>query len=322
MSKLKIGVIGVGHLGQHHARALAELPQAELAGVADINEPRARKVAGRHKVQFYSDYCELLKQVDAVSIVVPTTMHHQVAKDALAAGKHVLVEKPITATVAQAEELVALAESKNLKLQVGHIERFNPALKAAAGHIHNPKFIECIRISPFSSRNTDVPVVLDLMIHDIDIILTFVHSELERVSAAGLSLVSGKEDIANARLEFRNGCLANLTASRISSKKERKARFFQLDSYISVDYLNPGVKICKLNGDPRGVSDLSKVVDCIEPEIAKTEQLKAELSSFADCILDGAVPLVTGQDGLRALQVAEKIMKEIKKRNERLKREI
>jgi len=319
LSKIKIGVIGAGNLGQHHARVCTELADAELAGVCDSNLERAREIAERHKVPFYQNYRELLGKVDAVSIVVPTTLHHQVARDSLAAGKHVLVEKPITATVAQAGELVSLAQTRNLKLQVGHIERFNPALRAAAGYIKDPKFIECVRISPFGGRNTDVPVVLDLMIHDIDIVLNFVRSELERVTAIGLCLASGKEDIANAWLEFANGCLANLTASRISGKKERRARFYHADSFISVDYLTPGVKVLKLKGDPKGSLDPAKMVDCIEPEIDKTEQLKAELSSFADCILNNTEPLVTGNDGLRALRVAEEIMKEIEKRRERFK---
>lgn len=319
MAKLKIGVIGVGSLGQHHARVCTELSNAELAGVADINPERGQEVAGRHKVPFFADHRDLLRQVDAVSIVVPTTMHHQIAIDALAAGKHVLVEKPITATVAQARELITLAEQNKLKLQVGHIERFNPALLAASPHIHDPKFIECLRISPFGGRNTDVPVVLDLMIHDIDIVLSFVDSELERVSAIGCSLVSGREDIANARMEFRNGCVANLTASRISNKKERRMRFFQEYSYVTVDFLNPGVRVHKLKGDPRGVSDTSQVMEIIEPKIGKVEQLKAELGSFADCISNDTIPLVSGRDGLRALQAAEEIMLEIEKRNHRLK---
>lgn len=319
MSKIKIGVIGAGNLGQHHARVCTELANAELAWVCDSNPERAREIAARHKVPFCQDYRELLEKADAVSIVVPTTLHHQAARDALSAGKHVLVEKPITATVGQAEELIALAEQKNLRFQVGHIERFNPALKSAAEHIQDPTFLECSRLTTFTGRNTDVSVVLSQMIHDIDIVLTLVKSELERVSAAGLALVSGSEDIAHAQLEFKNGCVANLTASRISGKKERQMRVFQKDSYITVDYLNPGVSIHKLKGDPRGVSDLSQMVDCTEPKVDKTEQLKAELASFADCIINNAVPLVTGRDGLRALQVAEEIRGEIEKRNQRLK---
>ena len=319
MAKLKIGVIGVGSLGQHHARVCTELPNAELAGVADINPARGREIAARHKVPFFADHKDMLKQVDAVSIAVPTTMHHLIAMDALAAGKHVLVEKPITATVAQARELIALAEQNKLKLQAGHIERFNPALKAAAAYIKYPAFLECVRLTTYTGRNTDVSVVLSQMIHDIDIVLSLVDSELELVSAIGDSLASGSEDIANVRLEFKNGCVASLTASRISGKKERKMRFFQKDSYITVDFLNPGVKVHKLKGDPRGVSDLSQVMELIEPQIDKVEQLKAELGSFADCIINDTIPLVSGRDGLRALQVAEEIMGEIEKRNQRLK---
>jgi predicted dehydrogenase len=322
LSKIKIGVIGTGSLGQHHARVCTELANAELTGVCDSSPERAREIAARHKVPFYQDHHELLEKVDAVSIVVPTILHHQVARDALSAGKHVLVEKPITATVAQAEELVALAEARKLKLQVGHIERFNPALRAAAGHIHDPKFIECVRISPFGGRNTDVPVALDLMIHDIDIVLNFVSSELDRVSAIGASLVSDGVDIASARLEFKNGCVANLTASRISNKKERRMRLFQKDSYVTVDFLNPGVKVHKLKGDPRGVSGLSQVMELIEPNIDQVEQLKAELGSFADCIINDTIPLVSGRDGLRALRVAHRIMEEIEKRNRMFKNEL
>ena len=319
MAKLKIGVIGVGSLGQHHARALSELPQVELAGVSDINESRVREIAGRHKVPFYADYRELLAKVDAVSIAVPTILHFQIAKDVLAQGKHVLVEKPVTTTVDQTQELIALAEQKRLKLQVGHIERFNPAFKAAAGHIQDPMFLECLRLTTFTGRNTDVSVVLSQMIHDIDIVLSLVNSELERVSACGLCLVSGSEDIANARLEFRNGCAASLTASRISGKKERQMRVFQKDSYITVDYLNPGVQIQKIKDGPRKAADPSQSIACIEPKIEQVESLKEELSSFADCILNDTVPLVTGRDGLRALQAAEEIMREIEKRNQKLK---
>jgi predicted dehydrogenase len=310
----------VGSLGQHHARVYTELENVELAGVADINVERGQEIAARHRVPFYADYRELLPRVDAVSIVVPTTLHHRVARDAMQQGRHVLLEKPITETVEQAEELVKLAEAKRLKLQVGHIERFNPAVRAAAGEVQDPMFIECTRISPFGGRNTDVPVVLDLMIHDIDIILTLVRSELERVSAIGCSLLSQREDIANARLEFANGCVANITASRISAKKERKVRFFQRNAYISVDYLKPGIRVYRLNGEPKGAPDLSKLVDYSEPRLDQVEPLKAELSAFADCIIKDTQPAVTGQDGLRALRVAEQILQEIEKRKKIIKR--
>ncbi|HTY07991.1 MAG TPA: Gfo/Idh/MocA family oxidoreductase [Candidatus Edwardsbacteria bacterium] len=318
MAKLNVGVIGVGSLGQHHARNFSEIKEVCLAGVADADVARAQEIAAKHKVTAYSDYHELLQNVDAVSVVVPTSLHHAVARDVIAGGKHLLLEKPITSTIAQAEEVVRLAGEKKIKLQVGHIERFNPALRAAAPHIHDPKFIECTRIAPYVTRGTDVPVVLDLMIHDIDIILSFVRSEVERISAIGFNPVSDQEDIANARLEFANGCVANVTASRISIKKERKVRFFQRNAYINVDYMKPDVKVYKLKGDPKGVLDLAKMVDYTEPRIDKVEPLKAELTAFVDCILHDTEPLVTGGDGLRALKVAEAILEDIAKRKTKL----
>lgn len=319
MDKLRIGVIGVGNLGQHHARVYTEIPGVQLVGVADSNRERAREVAARHRgTADYDDYRKLLSEVQAVSIVVPTTRHHQVARDCLEAGVHVMVEKPIAATEAQAEEMIQLAEAKNLVLQVGHIERFNPAVRTAAQFISDPKFVEVTRISSFGGRSTDVPVVLDLMIHDIDIILSFVRSDLERISAIGFALVSEKEDIANARLEFENGCVANVTASRISTKKERRIRFFQRNAYINIDYLKPEVKIYRLQGEPRGMLDLARMVDYIEPRLDKVEPLRAELESFVRCIREGGNPLVSGRDGLRALRVAGRIMKAIEERRLKL----
>jgi predicted dehydrogenase len=318
MTKLRVGVIGVGSLGQHHARNYTEIKDVVLAGVADADPARALEIAVRHKTQAFTDHHELLRQVDAVSVVVPTSLHHAVARDVIAAGKHLLLEKPITSTIAQAREIVELAGRGKIKLQIGHIERFNPAVRAAAPHIHDPRFIECTRIAPYVTRGTDVPVVLDLMIHDIDIILSFVRSEVERISAIGFNPVSDKEDIANARLEFANGCVANVTASRISVKKERKVRFFQRNAYISVDYMKPDVKVYRLTGDPKGVLDLATMVEYTEPKIDKVEPLKAELTAFVDCILHDTEPLVTGDDGLRALQVAQAILEDIGKRKTKL----
>lgn len=318
MTKLNVGVIGVGSLGQHHARNYTEIKDVVLVGVADADYARAQEIAAKHKTTAYADYRELLRHVDAVSVVVPTSLHHAVAKEVIAAGRHLLLEKPITSTIAQAREVVELAGQKNIKLQVGHIERFNPAVRAASPYINDPKFIECTRIAPYVTRGTDVPVVLDLMIHDIDIILSFVRSEVEHISAIGFNPVSDKEDIANARLEFANGCVANVTASRISVKRERKVRFFQRNAYINVDYMKPDVKVYKLKGDPKGMLDLATMVDYIEPRIDKTEPLKAELTAFVDCILKGTEPLVTGNDGLRALQVAGAILEDIGKRKAKL----
>jgi predicted dehydrogenase len=308
MSKLKVGVIGVGSLGQHHARVYSEIKDVELIGVADSDPQRTEEIAAKNKTKAFADYRELLKATQAVSVVVPTSLHHEVAKEAINAGNHLLLEKPITSKIEEAEELVKLAEEKAVKLQVGHIERFNPAIRAAAEHISDPKFIECTRIAPFVSRGTDVPVVLDLMIHDIDIILSFVRSPLKNVSAIGFNLVSEKEDIANARLEFANGCVANVTASRISAKKERKIRFFQRNAYINVDYMKPEARVYKLKGNPKGMLDLAKMVDYQELKIDKVEPLKAELSDFVNCVLKDSQPLVTGQDGLMALKVAEEIL--------------
>ena len=308
MEKLKVGVIGVGSLGQHHARVYTELSHAALAGVADSSEARAKEIGAKHKVPFFADYRELMPKVQAVSIVVPTSLHHAVARDCLEAGVHVLVEKPIAAAPEQAREMVALARAKSLVMQVGHIERFNPAVRAAAQHVADPKFVEVTRIAPYAARGTDVPVVLDLMIHDIDIILSFVRSPLESISAIGFSLVSDKEDIANARLEFQNGCVANVTASRISTKKERKIRFFQRNAYVSIDYMKPEVKLYRLKGEPKGVLDLARMVDYKEPKLDKVEPLKAELCSFVDSVKEGKEPLVTGEDGLRALEVAGRIL--------------
>ena len=313
MSKLRVGVIGVGSLGQHHARVFTEIKNVELVGVADSDPQRAIEIAAKHKTQAFPDYRELLEQTQAVSVVVPTSLHYEVAKQVIAFGNHLLLEKPITSRIAEAEELVELAEKRSIKLQIGHIERFNPAIRAASDHINDPKFIECTRIAPFVSRGSDVPVVLDLMIHDIDIILSFVRSPIKSISAIGFNLVSEKEDIANARLEFANGCVANVTASRISVKKERKIRFFQRNAYINVDYMKPEVKVYKLKGEPKGVLDLSKMVDYQELKIDKVEPLKAELSAFVDCVVHGREPLVTGQDGLMALKVAGDILATIEK---------
>jgi predicted dehydrogenase len=318
MDKLRVGVIGVGSLGQHHARVYTELPGAVLAGVADADPARAREVAGRHRVAAFGDYRELLKEVQAASIVVPTSLHHAVARDCLEAGVHILVEKPIAAAPVQAREMVALARSRKLVMQVGHIERFNPAVRAAAGFIDSPKFVEVTRIAPYAARGTDVPVVLDLMIHDIDIILSFVRSPLEGVSAIGFSLVSDKEDIANARLEFADGCVANVTASRISVKRERKIRFFQRNAYINIDYMKPEARVYTLKGEPKGVLDLAKLVDVREPRLDRVEPLRAELESFVRCVREGGVPLVSGEDGLRALEVAGRILEAMAERRRRL----
>ena len=318
MDILRVGVIGVGSLGQHHARVYAEIPGVKLSAVADTDLGRAREIAERYRTQAFEDYRSLLDQVQAVSIVVPTSLHHQVTMDCLRAGLHVLVEKPIAVNTAQAEEMVAAAERSMRILQVGHIERFNPAVRAASRYIAEPKFVEVVRIAPYAARGTDVPVVLDLMIHDIDIILSFVRAPLERISAIGFCLVSDKEDIANARLEFADGCVANVTASRISVKRERKIRFFQRKAYINIDYMKPEARIYTLKGEPKKVLDLVKSVDIQEPRLDRVEPLRAELESFIYSIRERTEPAVSGRDGLRALEVAGRILEAIAEHRHRL----
>jgi len=235
VDKVKVGVIGVGHLGRHHTRVYRQLPQAQLVGVHDIDSEKAQKVAKEFDTRYFENLDDLLERTDAVSLVVPTTIHYALACDILDQGKNLLIEKPITETVKQAEELVSLAGAKNVILQVGHIERFNPAFKAIENLKLEPKFIESHRLAQFNPRGTDVAVILDLMIHDLDLILSLVKSEVKRIDAAGVSVISDSEDIANARLTFENGCVANITASRISARPLRKMRLFQRNSYISLD---------------------------------------------------------------------------------------
>ncbi len=307
MSKLKCAVIGTGYLGKFHAEKYASLPNCELVAVVDINEQAAKDVAGKHGAEALTDYQSLLGNVDAVSIVVPTTLHHQVSKDFLNAGAHVLVEKPITVTVEEADELVAIAKEKNLILQVGHLERFNPAVMGLGDMDDKPVFIESHRLSPFNPRANDVSVVLDLMIHDIDIILAIVDSEVDRMEASGTSVLTKGTDIANARLTFKNGCVANVTASRISMKMERKMRMFRPNSYISVDF-QERVLTKHFTGD----KEMFPGVPSIETDKSVFENgdaLLEEIKQFVACIETGTQPLVTGDAGRRALATAIEITK-------------
>jgi len=304
MKKLKCAVIGTGYLGKFHAEKYALLPDCELVAVVDINQEAAQSVADKHGAEALTDYSSLLNTVDAVSIVVPTTLHHQVAKDFLNAGVHVLVEKPITVTVAEADELIAIAAAKNLILQVGHLERFNPAVLGLDKE-EKPLFIESHRLSPFNPRANDVSVVLDLMIHDIDIILALVDSEIDRIDASGTPVLTQGTDIANARLTFKNGCVANVTASRISMKMERKMRLFRPSSYISVDFQNrilskyqTGTKEM-FPGVPEIISE--------ESTFDSADALLEEIKHFVNCIHTGDNPLVSGVAGRRALATAIQI---------------
>lgn len=304
MKKLKCAVIGTGYLGKFHAEKYALLPDCELVAVVDINETAAQAVAEKHGAKALTDYSSLLGMVDAVSIVVPTTLHHQVAKDFLNAGVHVLVEKPITVTVAEADELIAIAAAKNLILQVGHLERFNPAVLGLDKE-EKPLFIESHRLSPFNPRANDVSVVLDLMIHDIDIILALVDSEIERIDASGTPVLTQGTDIANARLTFKNGCVANVTASRISMKMERKMRLFRPSSYIAVDFQNRILSKYQ-TGTKEMFAGIPEIIS-EESTFDSADALLEEIKHFVNCIHTGDNPLVSGVAGRRALATAIQI---------------
>lgn len=305
MSTLRTAVIGVGYLGRFHAEKFAMLPQSELVAVADSREESAREVAGKLGVEAVTDYRTLLDRVDAVSIVVPTALHHPIARDFLDRGVHVLIEKPMTSTVEQAGELIELARQRGVVLQVGHLERFNNAILDLDQVLDQPMFIESHRLAPFKPRGTDVSVILDLMIHDIDIILNMVGSNLARIDASGVPVLSGEVDIANARLVFENGCVANVTASRISMKSERKMRIFQHDAYISVDFQDRVLSVHR-----KGSGEMFPGIPDIESEQARHEDgdaLKTEIEHFLSAAIEGREPLVTGEDGKRALESAIRI---------------
>jgi predicted dehydrogenase len=303
---LKVAVIGVGHLGQHHARIYTELPGADLVAVADISEARRRDVGGRLEVRAVADYHTLLGKVDAVSVAVPTAVHHEIARAFLEAGCDVLVEKPITRTLPEADDLVAVAAAGNRILQVGHSERYNGAVQALAGEVHDPAFIEVHRMGPFPGRGTDVDVVLDLMIHDIDIILTLVKSRVTSVSAVGVPVVSDHVDIANARLEFASGCVANITASRVTGERLRKIRVFQRDTCFVMDYASQELSLFRQVGPP-GKTKLTK----IEVPVARAEPLRQELADFLQSVRSRRPPTVSGEAGREAVAVAARIIEQL-----------
>jgi len=310
MQPIRTAVIGVGYLGRFHSQKYQQLPQATLVAVCDSNPATAEKVAHELGVRASSDYQSLLPEIDAVSIVVPTQQHFDVARHCLAAGKHVLLEKPMTTTVAEARELVEVARKQHVVLQVGHLERFNPAILAMDELIKQPLFIESDRVAPFNPRGADVNVVMDLMIHDIDIILDIVDAPVVRIDAKGVAVLSKDFDIVNARLEFANGCVANVTASRAGMKSERKMRLFQHDAYISIDFQNK-----KLGVHRKGAGELYPGVaniDSTEKTFDKGDALLAEIESFLGCIAQQKNPIVSGEDGLRALETALEITRILK----------
>jgi predicted dehydrogenase len=300
---LRVGVIGVGYLGRHHARLLADMPGVRLAGIVDRNEERARQLAAQHGTEALADTAALLDRVDAVTVAVPTESHHAIARQALERGLGVLVEKPMTRTLGEADDLVVLAERQGLVLAVGHTERYNPAVTAAAPLVAHPGFVEIHRLGTFPERSLDIDVVFDLMIHDLDILLATVGDEVVGVEAVGVPVLTGRVDIANARLRFRSGCIANVTASRISRERVRKLRYFQPDAYISIDYAAQEVEHFTV---ARGASPVP-VIQGGKLEIARQEPLRLELLDFVEAVRGHHAPGVTGADGRRALALAERI---------------
>ena len=315
---LKAGVLGAGHLGKIHLRLLNQSQKYELVGFYDADESNAKKVAAEFGYTYFNSIDALIDAVDMVDIVTPTLSHYECAKKAIAKGKHIFIEKPITNTVEEAEHIRELLAQHNIRGQVGHVERFNPAFIAVRDNIVNPMFIETHRLAEFNPRGTDVPVVLDLMIHDIDIILSVVKSKVKHISASGVSVISDTPDIANARIEFENGCVANLTASRISLKNMRKSRFFQKDAYISVDFLEKKCEVVKMKDAPEQPGDFDMILQNAEgvkkqiyfdnPEITNNNAILDELETFAHAINTNTTPVVTLQDGTDALRVATMII--------------
>jgi predicted dehydrogenase len=296
---LRVGVVGVGHLGRHHARIYAAMPTVQLVGIADINSERGQELAAEYRTTYYQDYRALIPQVDAISLAVPTTAHCEIACEFLMAGVAVLVEKPIACTLAQADQMIALAKAKGVCLQVGHLERFNPAVVAVRELVTTPRFFEVHRLSLFSPRSLDIDVVMDLMIHDLDIINYLVQSPLTNISAVGVPVISPRFDIANARLEFANGCIANITASRISNERTRKLRLFQPNDYISLDYLHQQAGIWSL----RPAAGMP-VIETRALPITKDEPLRLEIAAFVTAVTQQQPPLVDGQQGRVALDLA------------------
>src|SRR5580765_5141819 len=303
MMPLRVAVIGVGHLGRHHARLLSAIPGVELSAVVDTNRARAEEIAAASGTRAHTDYHDVLGRVDAVTLAVPTELHTEVALPFLEAGVAVLVEKPMARSVAEADELIAAAARTGALLAVGHTERFNPAVLAARTRLADPRFIEVHRLGTFPERSLDIDVVFDLMIHDLDIVLSFVDSEVESIDAVGVPVLTGRVDIANARLRFANGCIANLTASRISRDRVRRIRFFQPATYLSIDYAAQKVERWQLLKDAAGLPSINGG----DLEVINEEPLKLELADFVDAVVSKRPPLVDGHQGRRALELAARI---------------
>jgi len=302
MKNLRVGVVGVGHIGSNHARIYSELPNADLVAILDIDPARADEIGGKYKTTVAASLNEFAGMVDAASIATPTNAHFSIARDLLARGKHLLIEKPITEKTSDARDLAEIAAEKRLVLQVGHVERFNPVLSALEQRLTHPRFIEAHRLSPYPNRSTEIGVVLDLMIHDLEIILHLVNSTVENIDAVGVPVLSRGEDIANARLRFASGCIANVTSSRISPERMRKIRVFQEDAYLSLDYQGQSGEIYRrVNGQ------ITREPVAIEKE----EPLRQQLTSFVDCALTGGEPRVSGSHAAAALELAVEITRRI-----------
>ncbi|MCP9199762.1 Gfo/Idh/MocA family oxidoreductase [Gramella sp. GC03-9] len=315
---LKAGVLGAGHLGKIHLKLLQQSEEYELVGFYDANIENAEIVASKFGYKMFENLDELIAECDMIDVVTPTLSHFEVAKKVITAGKHLFIEKPITNTYKEATELIELASKHRVKGQVGHVERFNPAFQAVSNRIENPMFIEAHRLAEFNPRGTDVPVVLDLMIHDIDAVLSVVQSKVKKINASGVSVISETPDIANARIEFENGCVANLTASRISMKNMRKSRFFQRDAYISVDFLEKKCEVVKMKDAPENPDDFAMILQNAEgirkqiyfdnPEVSPNNAILQELESFADAIRNDKEPVVTMEQAAEALRVANLVI--------------
>ena len=315
--QLRAGVLGAGHLGKIHLRLLQQSEKFDLVGFYDENQNVRENITKEYGIKAFGSATELMDAAEVIDIVTPTLFHHKLAKQAIEKGKHVFIEKPITQSVLEAEELIALAEKNNVLGQVGHVERFNPAFLAVKNHIQKSMFIETHRLAQFNPRGTDVPVVLDLMIHDIDTVLSIVNSPVKNISASGVSIISETPDIANARIEFENGCVANLTASRISLKNMRKARFFQKDAYISIDYFDKKVEVVKMHDAPDQVGDFDMVLENAQgkkkriyfdnPVVPEVNAILMELECFADAIVNQTPIIVPLTQGKNALDIALKI---------------
>ena len=309
---IRVAVVGVGHFGREHARIYAESDRAELVAVCDISESNGRAVAARYNTTYVPDFRELIGKVDAVSLAVPTISHHEIACELLAQGIAVLIEKPISRTLEEADEIINLSERHNAVLQIGHLERFNPAVVAASRIATTPRFFEAHRLSIFTPRSLDIDVVMDLMIHDLDVILSLVESEVAEIRAAGIPILTPRIDIANARIEFENGCVANLTASRVSGERVRKVRFFQPSEYISIDYAAQEASVVAVKPGPEGRPEFSNRLLAVE----RDEPLRLEIESFLASV-KGARVVTTGRDGRRALALAVGITDEIREHAER-----